>query len=468
MTSAKPTTTDERIQKAALSLVGALEEINKIAKQEAELNSKPRRAYFKFNAHSPNDKVQEPQPGDEALTPEALRKRKAALLKKAERLQAELLTLNNKKNAETAEARQSYKMSAHLLSQTIKIPKPQAPTLFDYLDRLPDSQQKDVIETHGGSYEAYQINGTKPAEIRSIVEGVNVKATERKLIDALCLLLHRTSNNTDETSEQYYTGNKDPELVKYPELVGKQKAPRLSFTLYEIAKAHHGKDAIGGFDLENTHKTLEELSAKSFLIRYERKTYPTAEEAKNRKNKRGQQLQYTKEIVETYEPLVRIIRSSLEEYYEGEATPERTTEILVQLSPVFRDQISSYFVRVPTDFNKRTQIAHNNRPPSKEVLRLLDYCLMHISRKKSSFELNIEKLYDLCSNEPKTGGKRPRWYRIRERAQEAVDTCKRLGIITEIENSRNTAGGEKLIFHLAQDWAAEETPGEYSPINTRA
>jgi hypothetical protein len=86
---------------------------------------------------------------------------------------------------------------------------------------------------------------------------------------------------------------------------------------------------------------------------------------------------------------------------------------------------------------------------------------MHISRKKYSFELNIEKLYDLCSNEPKTGGKRPRWHRIRERAQEAVDTCKRLGLITEIENSRNTAGGEKLIFHLAQDWAAEETPGEY-------
>jgi hypothetical protein len=449
-------TTDERIQKTTVKLLSLLKEINELQAAEAELNSKPKRSYQKFSAQSPSDAVEgtkAPQIRPEELTPSALKKKQTALIKQAHQLQTELLSLSDLKQAEIKQASQSYKMSAHLLSQTIKIPKPKAPTLFDYLDNLPEIQQQSVIETYGGNYEDYQINGTKPVEIRSIAEGVNVKATERKLIDALCLLLHTSSNNTNEERDDYYTGNKEPELVKYPELRSKQKAPRLSFTLYEIAKAYHGKDIIGGFDLENTRKTLEELSAKSFLIRYERKTYPTAEEAKNKRNKKGQQLEYIKEIIETYEPLVRVITSSLEEYYEGEADPERTTEILVQLSPIFRDQINSYFIRIPQDLARRTHIAHGNKPPSKEALRLRDYCIASKAKKKYTFELNIETLCELCASDTKPG-QRPRWHRIRERVDEAIKTCKRLGLITDVAYGTNATGGDKFIFQLAKDWPA--------------
>jgi len=450
-------TTDERIHKTTQKLLSLVEELSTLQAAEVELDGKPKRSYQKFSAQSAGAVVEETIKPDntqaEGLTPLTIKKKKAALIKKYQHLQAELQSLINQQQAETAEASQSYKMSAHLLGQTIKIPKPKAPTLFDLLDNLPEGQQQSVIETYGGNYEEYQINGTKPAEIRSIAEGVNVKATERKLIDALCLLLHTSSNNTNEERGDYYTGNQEPELVKYPDLIGKQKAPRLSFTLYEIAKAYHGKDAIGGFDLENTRKTLEDLSAKSFLISYERKTYPTAEDAKNKRNKKGQQLQYIKEIVETYEPLVRVIRSSLEEYYEGEATPERTTEILVQLSPIFRDQINSYFIRIPQDLARRTHIAHGNKPPSKEALRLRDYCLAHIAKKKYTFELNLETLCELCANDTKPG-QRQRWYRIRERVDEALKTCTRLGLITNVANGTNATGGAKFIFTLAKDWAA--------------
>ena len=450
-------TTDERIHKTTQKLLSLVEELSTLQAAEVELDGKPKRSYQKFSAQSAGAAVEETtKPHDtqtEGLTPLALKKKKAALIKKYQHLQAELQSLINQQQAETSEASQSYKMSAHLLGQTIKIPKPKDPTLFDFLDNLPEGQQQSVIETYGGNYEEYQINGTKPVEIQSIAEGVNVKATERKLIDALCLLLHTSSNNTNEERGDYYTGNQEPELVKYPVLIGKQKAPRLSFTLYEIAKAYHGKDAIGGFDLDNTRKTLEDLSAKSFLIRYERKTYPTAEDAKNKRNKKGQQLQYIKEIVETYEPLVRVIRSSLEEYYEGEATPERTTEILVQLSPIFRDQINSYFIRIPQDLARRTHIAHGNKPPSKEALRLRDYCLAHIAKKKYTFELNLETLCELCANDTKPG-QRQRWYRIRERVDEALRTCTRLGLITDVANGTNATGGAKFIFTLAKDWAA--------------
>ena len=210
-------TTDERIHKTTQKLLSLVEELSTLQAAEVELDGKPKRSYQKFSAQSAGAVVEETIKPDntqaEGLTPLTIKKKKAALIKKYQHLQAELQGLINQQQAETAEASQSYKMSAHLLGQTIKIPKPKAPTLFDLLDNLPEGQQQSVIEAYGGNYEEYQINGTKPAEIRSIAEGVNVKATERKLIDALCLLLHTSSNNTNEERGDYYTGNQEPELV---------------------------------------------------------------------------------------------------------------------------------------------------------------------------------------------------------------------------------------------------------------
>lgn len=298
----------------------------------------------------------------------------------------------------------NYKVAGHLIDQRLKytFPTDNLPSIFD---ELKEATIEDMIE--------YGVE----------VEGIRLTATETKIVDCLCKLLDESRARTK------YNESSSTELAE-------SVAPKLFFTLYELTKEYKGGDSVSGKDVANVKTILEELSYKSFLIRYKETTT-------NRKTK-----EKTIKEIEQVRSLIHIDKATLTKEKEG-VEHYKKTETVVNLHPIFLRQIDSKFILYPNDINKRTIVAYGSHNVSGMTLRLRDYLMREISSKREKPEIGLEKLYYLLNEKWMNESRKKR---VKEGTEKAIETVKNMGLITSHEITTNVKGEAKVVFHLNKAW----------------
>jgi len=146
----------------------------------------------------------------------------------------------------------NFKRSGHLTDQMLKYSYPkETKGQLSIFDCLKDTT-KEAIKTVG------------VVEVTQIVEGIKLSPSETKVIDCLCKLLHENSQTFEPEKKDYYSGNKGFDLIEFSGEKNIQ-APKLAFTLYELAKEYKGGEYVSGKDIDNTKQILTELDNKRFL-----------------------------------------------------------------------------------------------------------------------------------------------------------------------------------------------------------
>lgn len=312
-----------------------------------------------------------------------------------------------------------FKRSGHLTDQILKYnyPRDKQPSLFDLLK----DETKKEIEVSG-------------VQITEVVEGIKLSPSETKVIDCLCKLLHENSQTSDNTKEDYYSGNVGYELVEYGG--GNTPAPKIAFTLYELAREYKGGEYVSGKDIDNLKQILTELDSKRFLLSYVETT----------KKKDGGRIERK---IEDFRKLLHILKISQTEYSKEDVELSKKEETVILLNPIFRRQIDSKFILYPNDINRRTIIAYGSHNLSEIALRLRDYLMRELSSKHYTPEIGLEKLYYLLAEKWMSESRKKK---VREYTEKALETVVALGLLLSYEIKPSSTGEAKIVFTLNKDW----------------
>jgi len=264
-------------------------------------------------------------------------------------------------------------------------------------------------------------------------------SAERKLIDALCMLLGQKSQTKEPGADGYYLGNipkNDRRMVAYGSL-GQIEAPSLVVSLYEITKLYSQGEGIGGKDQSNVLDVLRGLAEKKFLIRYTRTTrIPGA---------KGNQPAKVENTIEQFGPIIHLITEEQRTYTEDDQLLETTgKQLKVVLSPLFRDQIDSQFVLRPNDIIQRTALAYGSQHIPEATLRLRDWLLHQIGHKNSEVAITQKKALYRVAEKSMRQHKRKR---AQEQLDTALETAKKLGLLLSWELTPSEASSE-MIYRL--------------------
>jgi hypothetical protein len=327
----------------------------------------------------------------------------------------------------------TYKKSKHLNSQLLE---------YTYA-KGKKGQGKIFDELEESTQESLK---AEKVDTKTLAIGLDVTASERKLIDTLCLLLHEKSQTAKAEEAGYYYGNSlTPHTTNY---MAKQAepSPTLMLSIYEITKHYKAQEHIGGKDQENVLEILRGLADRKFLIKYERKIF-----GKQSSRKPGQPA-YKVEKIELHSSIIWLPEVTEELYTEDHELISSRKEVRVVLSPLFRDQIDSYFIAVPKNITERTVLAYGSHNVSEAALRLRDYLMdEHSQRKTEPTKISQEKLlYRIAEKAMKANRKK----RALEMLDKAIDTVTKLGLLKDHQLEPSPKSGDLIYyFHLNKDFS---------------
>ena len=314
-----------------------------------------------------------------------------------------------------------FKRSGHLTDQMLKYSYPRLPSLFDSLQ----DGSKNEIKRAG-------------VEIKQIVEGIKLSPSETKIIDCLSKLLHNKSQIKDATKNDYYSGNEDFHLIPYGGEQGDKNtpAPKLSFTLYELALEYKGGDHVSGKDIENVKSILHDLDNRKFLLSY-------VETARKKDGGRRERK------MEGFKKLIEIVKISQTDFNNEGIETSKKEDVLISLSPIFRRQIDSKYILYPEDINRRTIIAYGSHDVSSISLRLRDYLMRELSSKHYTPEITLDKLFYMLSEKWMREGRKKK---VKEYTDKAIETVTALGLLSSYEIVTGASGEPKIIFTINKKW----------------
>lgn len=274
--------------------------------------------------------------------------------------------------------------------------------------------------------------------------GLSLK--QHKAFIAISTLLHKKSQHTDPKLDTYYAGNSKPRIVECGgvELV----APVISWADNEYHRVFTGNEMLGGTDIKTANEALIELINFRPSIYYQRK------QVDEHGKVTYQVVEYQKPIIEkitVYNFLTLKEKASITN--GDEKIKKKKGESFYILNPIFRDQITSKFTKLPEDIIKRIKQAANELKISENssTYLLLSYLNRAHSAGDYHQELNEEtltKCLELINL---------RQDRRQDRINKDIKILKAIGLIRNYEKmkSKTSAVGQKHIFHLNQEWPTD-------------
>jgi hypothetical protein len=225
------------------------------------------------------------------------------------------------------------KSGGHLIDNMLKkkyVSNDKQKSLFD---TLKEDSQREIIESQANI-----------ELINSKGDGIRFEGGEHKLMNAFRTLLFKKSETQDKNSNDYYGGNlgvKEIELTGSNGIKEMQKSPQLSFTLYELTKEYNGGKNIGGANLKIVEDMLLNLANnpdKKALIRYTKVVSL---------GKGTREWEY-----ESYDSLIKIVTLGYKDKDKDGVKINEHKEIIIQLHPIFIEQIKDKYVMLPIELNK--------------------------------------------------------------------------------------------------------------------
>lgn len=327
----------------------------------------------------------------------------------------------------------TFRQPGHFVDQKLKYSNPREgqPTLFDLIS----DETKEKI-AHSG------------LEVRT--QGIRLTAPQDKLMNALLKLLQQKSEQRDQLSEKFYSGNGGTEIVPYGGNTQTANAPILKIFPAELYRAYLDSNEYSGSDMKFINMILQETQHQRFLVIYERKYHVFNKGVKELLIDRIENFQSLFEIVSFFEGLNEEEKAQLDA--GNEEIREKRGELIIRLNPLLRDQIDSKYVDYPEDINRRTSIAAGGRQKqvTESVIALRDWMLRELSAKRSTAEINEENLPYLLKLDSYIQEKRKS--RIQARIEAAIQAVKNLGLVSSVEKVIGARGQAKYIFHINQEF----------------
>jgi len=317
--------------------------------------------------------------------------------------------------------------SGHFIDQKLKYeyPKQNQITIFDAIE---SKHLKTKIE----KYEF---------EVKSV--GVRLTPPEDKLLNTLQKLLHQKSQNYEPESQDYYKGNMPVDLVPF----GKEKkdSPRLRIKPGELYRAYIERSHYSGDEVKFVRETLMNLSAKKFLLKFDRK----------RKVEKNGKTQILTDRIEEFQSLVQVIKftEGLDEKELKKANLgddsifDSKGELIIGFNPILVDQINSKYIEYPSNINKKMILAAGGHRYVTEAMNLLrDYMLRELASKRIRVEINKDRLPHLLKLHKYLAARQKK--RAEKKVNDAIQAIKNLGLITSVETVDGSSGQLKYIFTL--------------------
>lgn len=346
----------------------------------------------------------------------------------------------SKKKAETGK---KYRTPGVLIDNLLKSNKP-LPIQLDLFDTMLQ-ETRDKILKLGANIEYINRKG----------EGIKLSRAEFKLTRCLQKMLHDKSQNEDRNGKDYYTGDSGSDILKFRTDKGYTVdviSPKISFTLYEIAREYYGDREMGGEDVKTVMRLLYELAdnpEKKALMRYT----GIVRLGKNR----------TREyFIERYDSLLSIDTAGYRDFLNGDQIDEKR-ELVVRLHPIFRHQIENKHIDYPYTIAKRLEEAYG----SPDIPIMIHILLEELARAYSNrrrlkkdedgnpvYPIGLNSLYWKIAEgymNRKTGRpQRPQL--LNEYFTRAIETVKGIGLLVKYETKTGAQGDPIAYFHLSKKW----------------
>lgn len=326
--------------------------------------------------------------------------------------------------------KRKFRQSAHFVEQKLKYEKPtkkQQPSLFDIIN--PETSDKIKDET-----------------VKYI--GIKLTPPEDRLVNSITRLLEKKSQVIEQKADDFYMGNEPYRMVPYGGREhDKNKSAMLRFKKSELLHEFFGEGKYSGQDLKYFERVFSSFLEKKWLIRYKRTIW---------KKKESDREHF---IIEDYLPLIKIIKyfpylsdeesSSVEK--RDKATRAKCGEYILSLNPILTDQIDSKYIEFPEDIDYRTKIAAGSHlSVSDAIIRLRDWLISEMSASRYTVPVNEDTLIHRLHLEKHLRSRKKD--RVHSQLTKAIQVCKNLGIILDMEEGKGAIGQKKFIFKLNKDF----------------
>lgn len=270
-------------------------------------------------------------------------------------------------------------------------------------------------------------------------------AAERLMATAFSILLqHNSANTTDSGADGYYQGNTGEKLVPYAG-GATAPAPTLYVSWYEIAKIFYGKTKVSGTHIRQARAVVRQLAEKKHVSHIY-----------SRRNSKGE-----KHEIEVVRPLLLIREERKVTKHRADGTKDSAGFVEVELSPIFRDQIGTYWVDVPADYLARVWTANNSRQGQRIAESTV--CLLHYLAAQLMYggddatpgglkkvQIGVTKLRAKLQLDGSTYRCNPA--RVLEKIALAVDIAQGVGLVAKYTTEPGRAGELIYNFYLDRAW----------------
>ncbi len=283
---------------------------------------------------------------------------------------------------------------------------------------------------------------------------LELSAVEDNILMTLCQLLAENSATNNQASPEYYMGNSERGLVT----VGEHEAEtaRLVISPHELYSSYFETPNYGSGNSKYLLKNLLELAKKYFFVSI---SFPS-------KNRNGTQKKGKFDVLRTLTSLfnVSILNKDLTEQEVGELldTPSslegRGCKLLFKFNPIFTSTIRDRYVEYPSrlrgEINKALLGGRGGTIP--QCVNLLRDLLL---REKQQGKYNKKRLIctrdidtlvrDLGLEKERADGRKKR---VNDRIAQALDTCKKVGILISYKMTIGTSGQYQVVMRINEDF----------------
>ncbi len=275
------------------------------------------------------------------------------------------------------------------------------------------------------------------AELEAQVEqtGLDLSVSELRAIDALQLLLDRTG----------YQGNEPGEMARSDAFKYEGPVPKLRITFSEYLEAYGLQRASSGFSRAQRDEAMQALDSltEPRTVAY-RKRY--------RQGKR-----YKNDVVIAKRPLISILKGykgltdeQAEQVIATEGKGRRPNHLLIDFSPLWVDQIASFYVLKPVGFYDELREAIGSKRPSASIHLFLSWLL---TKNKATVKVGRDVLAERIRLAYLLDSRHQS--RLDEQLQEAIDVALEMRYLLDYELDAL----QMYTFHLNPERCKRVKPG---------
>lgn len=305
-----------------------------------------------------------------------------------------------------------------------EIRKPQKNKTFRQSRELIDNKLDRKIENEQLTiFDIYDKNNKKIEEIeKPIIKGLDLDQGEDRIVHTLTLLLSRKSENTDQSSKDYYMGNHTKGITSINDI--DMETARILVSPHEFYSTYYGREDYNTDHIKFVLNKLDSLSKKMFLTTW---NFPI----------KGKEKRYNK--FRTYCPLFNaailnldLSESECQEIDNNKDLLEgKGCQFLFKFQPQFTNNIRERYVEFPEDIYSRISEAIGKDRYGQYINLMRDFLFREKQHKRYDFVRDKSTLIETLRLDKfwKEGRKKM----VNGKISECVDVFKKLGLLIECE-----------------------------------